>query len=49
VSYHALASMVGIIASRIGILHVRKQQASPYAVYELRDEYVDVVTQLLVA
>jgi hypothetical protein len=49
VSYHALASMVGIIASRIGILHVRKQQASPYAVYELREEYVDVVTQLLVA
>jgi len=48
VSYHALASMVGIIASRIGILHVRKQQASPYAVYELREEYVDVVTQLLV-
>ena len=48
VSYHALASMVGIIASRIGILHVRKQQNSPYAVYELREEYVDVVTQLLV-
>jgi Protein of unknown function (DUF2551) len=49
VSYHALASMVGIIASRIGILHVRKQPASPYAVYELREEYVDVVTQLLLA
>jgi hypothetical protein len=48
VSYHALASMVGIIASRIGILHVRKEQASHYAVYELREEYVDVVTQLLV-
>ncbi len=49
VTYHALASMVGIIASRIGILHVRKQQESPYAVYELREEYVDVVTQILVA
>jgi hypothetical protein len=49
VSYHALASMVGIIASRIGILHVRKQPNSPYAVYELREEYADVVTQLLVA
>ena len=49
VSYHALASMVGIIASRIGILHVRKQPASACAVYELREEYVDVVTQLLVA
>lgn len=48
VSYHALASMVGIMASRIGILHVRKQHASPHAVYELREEYVDVVTQLLV-
>ncbi len=41
--------MVGIIASRIGILRVRKQQNSHYAVYELREEYVDVVTQLLVA
>jgi len=40
---------VGIIASRIGILRVRKQQDSPYAVYELREEYADVVTQLLVA
>jgi hypothetical protein len=49
VSYHALASMVGIIASRIGILHVRKPQASSCAVYELREEYVDVVSQLLVA
>jgi hypothetical protein len=49
VSYHALASMVGIIASRIGILHMRKQPDSPYAVYELKEEYVDVVTQLLVA
>ena len=49
ISYHALASMVGIIASRIGILHVRKQPASPYAIYEIREEYVDVVTQLLVA
>jgi hypothetical protein len=49
VSYHALASMVGIIASRIGILHVRKQADSPNAIYELKEEYVDVVTQLLVA
>ena len=48
VSLHALASMVGIIASRIGILRVKKQQDSPYAVYELREEYVDVVAQLLV-
>jgi len=49
ISYHALASMVGIIASRIGILRVRKEQASSIAVYELKEEYVDVVTQLLVA
>ncbi|HTY51708.1 MAG TPA: DUF2551 domain-containing protein [Methanomicrobiales archaeon] len=49
VSYHALASMVGIIAARIGILHVRKPLDSHYAVYELREEYADVVTQLLVA
>ena len=49
VTYHALASMVGIIASRIGILHVKKRKESPHAVYELREEYVDVVSQLLVA
>ncbi|HVN66516.1 MAG TPA: DUF2551 domain-containing protein [Methanomicrobiales archaeon] len=40
---------MGIIASRIGILHVRKLPASACAVYELREEYVDVVNQLLVA
>jgi hypothetical protein len=49
VSFHALASMVGILASRIGILHVRRRKESPHAVYELREEYADVVTQLLVA
>jgi len=48
VSFHALASMVGILASRIGILRVRKGKESPHAVYELREEYVDVLGQLLV-
>ena len=48
VSFHTLASMVGIIASRIGILRVRKPRDSPHAVYELREEYVDVLGQLLI-
>ena len=48
VSFHALASMVGILASRIGILRVKKGKESPHAVYELREEYADVLGQLLV-
>lgn len=47
VSYHSIASMVGIIASRIGILHVKRDQENTNTVYEIKDEYVGLVSRLL--
>ncbi|MDD2472822.1 MULTISPECIES: DUF2551 domain-containing protein [unclassified Methanoculleus] len=47
ISYHSIASMVGIIASRIGILHVRRNAEGTNTIYELKDQYVDVVTNIL--
>lgn len=47
ISYHSLASMVGIIASRIGILRVRRNADGTNTIYELKDQYVDVVTDIL--
>ncbi|MFA7563027.1 MAG: DUF2551 domain-containing protein [Methanoculleus sp.] len=47
ISYHSIASMVGIIASRIGILHVRRNAEGTNSIYELKDQYVDVVTNIL--
>ena len=47
VSYHALASMIGILASRVGILAVKKTPDSPFATYELRDRYEGMLTQIL--
>jgi len=49
VSYHSIASMVGIIASRIGILHVRRNAEGTNSIYELKDQYVDVMANILVA
>ena len=48
ISYHSVASMVGIIASRIGILHVRRNTDGTNTIYELKDQYVDVVANILV-
>ncbi|MBP2145477.1 hypothetical protein J2129_000931 [Methanofollis sp. W23] len=47
ISYHSVASMVGIIASRIGVLHVKRDPEGPNAVYEIKDAYVGMVTHLL--
>ena len=47
ISYHAVASMVGIIASRIGILRVRKNIDSNNTLYEMKEQYVDIVTDLI--
>ncbi|HOB17798.1 MAG TPA: DUF2551 domain-containing protein [Candidatus Methanoculleus thermohydrogenotrophicum] len=47
ISYRSVASMVGTIASRIGILHVRRNAEGTNTVYELKDQYVDVVTDVL--
>jgi hypothetical protein len=47
ISYHSLASMVGIIASRIGILRVKKSVDSNNTLYELKEQYLDLVSDLV--
>jgi hypothetical protein len=42
VTFHAIASMVGIIASRIGILHSTRN-ADGVNSYALKEKYVDIV------
>jgi len=39
--------MIGILASRIGILTMKKTAESSFATYELRDRYVGMLTQIL--
>lgn len=42
VTYHAIASMVGIIASRIGILRANRNSVGVNS-YQLKEKYVDIV------
>jgi hypothetical protein len=46
VTFHAIASMVGIIASRIGILHAARN-ADGVNNYELKEKYYDVVIRIV--
>jgi transposase len=46
VTYHAIASMVGIIASRIGILRATRNPDGVNS-YELKEKYVDIVTRIV--
>jgi hypothetical protein len=46
VTFHAIASMVGIIASRIGILRATRN-ADGMNTYELKEKYVDVVVRIV--
>ena len=46
VTYHAIASMVGIISSRIGILRATRTPEGMNA-YELKEKYADVVVRIL--
>jgi len=46
VSFHAIASMVGIIASRIGILKVSRNTGG-VTTYELREKYASMVGRLV--
>jgi (p)ppGpp synthase/HD superfamily hydrolase len=47
ITYHSVASMVGIIASRIGILHVKRNTDNSIANYELKEQYSDIVMRLV--
>ncbi|NLD57620.1 MAG: DUF2551 domain-containing protein [Methanomicrobiales archaeon] len=46
VTFHAVASMVGIIASRIGILRSSRNADGTNA-YEIKEKYVDVVVRIV--
>ena len=46
VTFHAIASMVGIIASRIGILHATRT-ADGVNRYELKEKYYDIVIRIV--
>jgi len=46
ITFHAIASMVGIIASRISILHASRN-ADEVNTYELKEKYVDIVFRIV--
>ena len=39
--------MVGIVASRLGILHVNRNSDGTTSIYELKDKYFDLVTRII--
>jgi len=47
VSRKTLASMIGYICSRLGILHVNKKSYRAPKTYVLRDEYADIARAAL--
>lgn len=46
-TYNSIASMVGTIASRLGILHTKKDVDNQLTVYELKERYRDLVLKIL--
>ena len=46
VTFHAIASMVGIIASRIGILRATRS-AEGTNTYQIKPKYVDIVVRIV--
>ena len=46
VTFHAIASMVGIIASRIGILRAMRNSGGVNN-YEIKDKYFDIVVRIV--
>jgi hypothetical protein len=47
VSRKVVASMIGYICSRLGILHVNKKSYRAPKTYVLRDEYADIARAVL--
>lgn len=47
VSYHSVASMVGIVASKLGILALKKANDDAIGVYELKNQYADIVERAI--
>ena len=47
VSYRAIASTLGYIYSKLGILHAVKESYKTPIVYSLKEEYVDIINRAL--
>ncbi len=47
ISYHSVAAMVGIVASRLGILHVTRAKDGTTSIYELKEQYSDLVVRII--
>ncbi|MDI6718825.1 MAG: DUF2551 domain-containing protein [Methanomicrobiales archaeon] len=47
ISYHQVASMVGIIASKLGILRLTRNAEGTNTLYELKEQYVDMVRRIV--
>ncbi|HUU75847.1 MAG TPA: DUF2551 domain-containing protein [Methanoregulaceae archaeon] len=47
ISYHSVAAMVGIMASRLGILHVSRQKEGTCSIYQLKEQYADMVRRIV--
>ncbi len=47
VSYRAIASTLGYIQSKLGILHAAKESYKTPIVYYLKEEYVDIINSAL--
>ncbi len=47
VSYSAVASTLGYIHSKLGILHVSKESYKTPTVYSLKEEYVEMIKSAL--
>lgn len=48
VSYSAVASTLGYIHSKLGILHVFKESYKTPTVYSLKEEYVEMINSALI-
>ncbi|HVP93751.1 MAG TPA: DUF2551 domain-containing protein [Methanoregulaceae archaeon] len=47
ISYHSVAAMVGIVASRLGILRVSRNRDGTTSIYEVKEQYQDMVTRII--
>ncbi|MDR3102750.1 MAG: DUF2551 domain-containing protein [Methanocalculaceae archaeon] len=47
VSYHSIASMVGTIASKLGVLFTRRSSDGVTGVYGVKEQYIDVIEQAI--
>jgi len=49
VTYHSVASMVGIISSKFGILTMKKEKDSDLGTYEIKSQYMGIVERVIAA